>query len=164
MIPSNWTVGTELLRHTLGAVSRTSGVTYYHLLHICLAQALIGLHVWAVTESLEVLGVFGTRLSTSLSISTADILCRLKGGFTAISLLRISQLISNTREYIGKRCLVAIIFWAVPTPAQRYLNDPDVMNGAGYLGLSFISGNKLVIIVTVIKHLAQWWFLRNVER
>ena len=49
-------------------------------------------------------------------------------------------------------------------PCERYLNNPDVMNGAGYLGLSFISGNKLVFIITVIKHLAQWWFLRNVER
>ncbi|KAJ3742832.1 phospholipid methyltransferase-domain-containing protein [Lentinula detonsa] len=39
-IPSNWTVGVELLRHTLGAV-------------------LVGLHVWATFESYEVLGVFG---------------------------------------------------------------------------------------------------------
>lgn len=39
-IPGAWSVGTELLRHTMGA-------------------ALIGLHVWATRESLEVLGVFG---------------------------------------------------------------------------------------------------------
>ncbi|KAF5344522.1 hypothetical protein D9757_008147 [Collybiopsis confluens] len=39
-IPSNWTVGNELLRHTLGAL-------------------LVGLHVWATLESYEVLGVFG---------------------------------------------------------------------------------------------------------
>ncbi|KAJ3867808.1 phospholipid methyltransferase-domain-containing protein [Lentinula novae-zelandiae] len=39
-IPSNWTVGVELLRHTLGAL-------------------LVGLHVWATIESYEVLGVFG---------------------------------------------------------------------------------------------------------
>ncbi|KIK66289.1 hypothetical protein GYMLUDRAFT_157632 [Collybiopsis luxurians FD-317 M1] len=39
-IPSNWTVGNELLRHTLGAL-------------------LVGLHVWATLESFEVLGVFG---------------------------------------------------------------------------------------------------------
>jgi phosphatidylethanolamine N-methyltransferase len=38
------------------------------------------------------------------------------------------------------------------------------MNGAGFLGLSFISGSKFVFIIAVIKHLAQWWFLRNVER
>ncbi|KAG7087767.1 phosphatidylethanolamine N-methyltransferase [Marasmius oreades] len=39
-IPREWTVGHELLRHTLGIV-------------------LIGLHVWASLESYEVLGVFG---------------------------------------------------------------------------------------------------------
>ncbi|TRM63145.1 phospholipid methyltransferase-domain-containing protein [Schizophyllum amplum] len=39
-IPNNWTVGHELLRHTLGAL-------------------LIGLHGWASRESYEVLGVFG---------------------------------------------------------------------------------------------------------
>ncbi|KZT35944.1 hypothetical protein SISSUDRAFT_1008125 [Sistotremastrum suecicum HHB10207 ss-3] len=39
-IPTNWTVGDELLRHTLGGL-------------------LIALHVWAATESLQVLGVFG---------------------------------------------------------------------------------------------------------
>ncbi|KAF9646144.1 hypothetical protein BDM02DRAFT_3181049 [Thelephora ganbajun] len=105
-IPSNWTVGTELLRHTLGA-------------------ALIGLHAWAITESLEVLGVFGWFY----------------GDFF------IEDFPANL-EYTG---------------IYRYLNNPDVMKGAGYLGLSFISGNKLVFIVTVIKHLAQWWFLRSVE-
>ncbi|KAF9463504.1 phosphatidylethanolamine N-methyltransferase [Collybia nuda] len=39
-IPNGWTVGNELLRHTLGAL-------------------LIGLHIWATMESYEVLGVFG---------------------------------------------------------------------------------------------------------
>ncbi|KAL1757961.1 phospholipid methyltransferase-domain-containing protein [Schizophyllum commune] len=39
-IPNEWTVGHELLRHTLGAL-------------------LIGLHGWASRESYEVLGVFG---------------------------------------------------------------------------------------------------------
>ncbi|KAG6811507.1 hypothetical protein H0H92_007109 [Tricholoma furcatifolium] len=39
-IPHGWTVGNELLRHTLGLL-------------------LIGLHVWASMESFEVLGVFG---------------------------------------------------------------------------------------------------------
>ncbi|TFY80389.1 hypothetical protein EWM64_g3623 [Hericium alpestre] len=39
-IPSDWTVGNELLRHTMGVM-------------------LIALHVWSTTESYEVLGVFG---------------------------------------------------------------------------------------------------------
>ncbi|KAF8154235.1 phospholipid methyltransferase-domain-containing protein [Crassisporium funariophilum] len=40
LIPNDWMVGNELLRHTLGAL-------------------LIGLHVWATMESYEVLGLFG---------------------------------------------------------------------------------------------------------
>ncbi|KAI0750354.1 phosphatidylethanolamine N-methyltransferase [Irpex lacteus] len=39
-IPNNWTVGNELLRHTLGAL-------------------LIALHVWSTLEQFEVLGMFG---------------------------------------------------------------------------------------------------------
>ncbi|KAJ3973602.1 phospholipid methyltransferase-domain-containing protein [Lentinula raphanica] len=39
-VPSNWTDGVELLRHTFGML-------------------LVGLHVWATLESYEVLGVFG---------------------------------------------------------------------------------------------------------
>ncbi|KAG6896502.1 phosphatidylethanolamine N-methyltransferase [Termitomyces sp. T32_za158] len=39
-IPHDWTVGNELLRHTLGLL-------------------LVGLHIWATMESYEVLGVFG---------------------------------------------------------------------------------------------------------
>ncbi|KAJ7630115.1 hypothetical protein DFH06DRAFT_1272697 [Mycena polygramma] len=39
-IPNDWTVGHELLRHTIGAL-------------------LVGLHVWAALECFEVLGLFG---------------------------------------------------------------------------------------------------------
>ncbi|KAG9007113.1 phosphatidylethanolamine N-methyltransferase [Tulasnella sp. 427] len=39
-IPTDWTVGVELLRHTLGFM-------------------LVGLHIWAANESYEVLGPFG---------------------------------------------------------------------------------------------------------
>ena len=136
----------------------------YFMFFFFLAQALIGIHVWAITESLEVLGVFGTLPFTWLLISTANDCYSLEGGFTAISLSRIFQPTSSTRGYIGEGHRFFATFWAVPTPVQRYLNNPDVMNGAGYLGLSFISGNKLVFVITVIKHLTQWWFLRNVER
>ena len=129
------------------------------------SQALIGLHTWATSESLEVLGVFGTVSINPHHLSlTADIDAVLEDGSTAISSSRISHPLSNTRGYTGeltprwrpvRRGLMQV---------ERYLNNPDVMNGAGYLGLSFISGNKLVFIITVIKHLSQWWFLRNVER
>ena len=70
-----------------------------------LLKALIGLHAWATTESLEVLGVFGTVPPIPPSISVADIDAVLEGGFTAISSSKIFQLISNIREYIGKRYL-----------------------------------------------------------
>ena len=82
----------------------------------------------------------------------------------AISSLKIFQPISNTREYTGELFSSQWPAGRRLMPGERYLNNPDVMNGAGYLGLSFISGNKLVFIITVIKHLSQWWFLRNVER
>ncbi|KAI0651121.1 phosphatidylethanolamine N-methyltransferase [Trametes meyenii] len=39
-IPQQWTVGNELLRHTLGVI-------------------MIGLHIWSTLESFEVLGLFG---------------------------------------------------------------------------------------------------------
>ncbi|KAI0331371.1 phosphatidylethanolamine N-methyltransferase [Cubamyces sp. BRFM 1775] len=39
-VPQHWTVGNELLRHTLGVI-------------------MIGLHVWSTLESYEVLGLFG---------------------------------------------------------------------------------------------------------
>jgi hypothetical protein len=71
-------------------------------------QALIGLHVWAITESLDVLGVFGI-LSTGFILISADIYIILKGGFTAISSSKIFQPILNTREYIGERYLCAAI-------------------------------------------------------
>lgn len=56
-IPHDWTVGNELLRHTLGMVNEFESdrmmVAKYR------PQLLIGLHIWATMESFEVLGVFG---------------------------------------------------------------------------------------------------------
>lgn len=68
-------------------------------------KALIGLHAWATTESLEVLGVFGIVSRTASSISTSDIDAVLEDGFTAISSSKIFRPVSNTREYIGERDL-----------------------------------------------------------
>ncbi|KAF7321133.1 Phosphatidylethanolamine N-methyltransferase [Mycena chlorophos] len=46
-IPQDWTVGVELLRHTIGAPSTHP------------PQMLVGLHIWAALECFEVLGPFG---------------------------------------------------------------------------------------------------------
>lgn len=46
----------------------------------------------------------------------------------------------------------------------RYLNNPEAMGGAAWFGLALISGSKLVFGLAVIRHLANWWFLSNVEK
>ncbi|KAM6490993.1 phosphatidylethanolamine N-methyltransferase [Amanita muscaria] len=58
MYPSDWKVGNELLRHTVGVVS--CSVLLIHNWNITsFFQLLMGLHIWATMESFEVLGVFG---------------------------------------------------------------------------------------------------------
>ncbi|KZT00269.1 uncharacterized protein LAESUDRAFT_732419 [Laetiporus sulphureus 93-53] len=105
-IPQDWTVGNELLRHTLGAI-------------------LIGLHIWASMESYEVLGLFGWFF----------------GDF-------FMEEFPAHVEYTG---------------IYRYLNNPEVMSGAAFFGLTLISGSKLVFALAVIRLLSQWWFLSKVE-
>jgi len=46
----------------------------------------------------------------------------------------------------------------------RYLNNPEAMGAAAWFGLSLISGSKLVLSLAVVRHLANWWFLTNVEK
>jgi len=50
------------------------------------------------------------------------------------------------------------------TQLVRYLNNPEAMGGAAWFGLALISDSKLVLTLAVIRHLANWWFLRNVEK
>lgn len=50
------------------------------------------------------------------------------------------------------------------TEHVRYLNNPEAMGGAAWFGLALISGSKLVLTLAVVRHLANWWFLRNVEK
>jgi phosphatidylethanolamine N-methyltransferase len=59
-LPYDWTVGNELLRHTLGSVSINFPVTAAE--SNSMRQILIGLHVWATMESYEVLGIFGAHV------------------------------------------------------------------------------------------------------
>ncbi|KAF5353374.1 hypothetical protein D9756_008040 [Leucocoprinus leucothites] len=106
LIPNDWSVGNDLLCHTLGAL-------------------LIGLHIWASMESYEVLGLFGWFF----------------GDF-------FMEEFPTHLEYTG---------------IYRYLNNPEAMGGAAWFGLALISGSKLVLSLAVIRHLASWWFLSNVE-
>lgn len=45
-----------------------------------------------------------------------------------------------------------------------YLNNPEAMGGAAFFGLALISASKLVLCLAVVRHLANWWFLSNVEQ
>lgn len=45
----------------------------------------------------------------------------------------------------------------------RYLNNPELMSGASFLGLALISGSKLVGMLAVIRFVSHWWFLQTVE-
>ena len=45
-----------------------------------------------------------------------------------------------------------------------YLNNPEILSGATFFGLSLITGSKLVLILAIVSNLAYWWFLRNVEK
>jgi phosphatidylethanolamine N-methyltransferase len=51
------------------------------------------------------------------------------------------------------------------TGIYRFLNNPErSMGGAAFLGLSLISGSKLVALLAVVSHLSHWWFLSFVEK
>ncbi|OJA13194.1 hypothetical protein AZE42_05597 [Rhizopogon vesiculosus] len=45
----------------------------------------------------------------------------------------------------------------------RYLNNPELMSGASFLGLALISGSKLVGVLAVVRFLSYCWFLQTVE-
>ncbi|KAF9228138.1 hypothetical protein BS17DRAFT_849997 [Gyrodon lividus] len=45
----------------------------------------------------------------------------------------------------------------------RYLDNPELMSGASFLGLGLISGSKLVGILAILRFLSHWWFLQTVE-
>jgi hypothetical protein len=47
---------------------------------------------------------------------------------------------------------------------SRYLNNPELMSGASFLGLALISGSKLVGVLAVIRFVSHWWFLQTVEK
>jgi len=71
----------------------------------------------------------------------------------------------NTQEFIGMWPLAAIIYgYNSYHFAASYLNNPEAMGGAAYFGLALISASKLVLCLAVVRHIANWWFLSNVEQ
>lgn len=46
---------------------------------------------------------------------------------------------------------------------QSYLDNPELMSGASFLGFALISGSKLVGLLAVLRFFAHWWFLHYVE-
>ena len=56
-IPQDWTVGNELLRHTLGVVRLV--ISLFSALVNNAIQLLVALHIWATKECFQVLGLFG---------------------------------------------------------------------------------------------------------
>lgn len=49
------------------------------------------------------------------------------------------------------------------TRPQSYLDNPELMSGASFLGLALISRSKLVGLLAVLRLFSRWWFLHNVE-
>ncbi|KAI6148071.1 phospholipid methyltransferase-domain-containing protein [Pisolithus tinctorius] len=45
----------------------------------------------------------------------------------------------------------------------RYLDNPELMSGASFLGLALISGSKLVGFLAVMRFVSHCWFLKTVE-
>jgi hypothetical protein len=88
-----------------------------------------------------------------------------KVGSTATFSWRISQRIWSILVFSGttldeifsiQHLLIAFL--------SRYLNNPEVMSGASFLGLALISGSKLVGVLAIIRFLSFWWFLQTVEK
>ncbi|KAH0833927.1 phospholipid methyltransferase-domain-containing protein [Lanmaoa asiatica] len=106
-----------------------------------LGALLIGLHIWAAMESYEVLGIFGMQFGCCRKCLPIRYSGWFYGDFFA-------EDFPAHLEYTG-------IF--------RYLDNPELMSGASFFGFALISGSKLVGLLAVLRLLAHWWFLHNVE-
>jgi len=111
-------------------------------------------------ESYEVLGIFGwlniSSLGVKLIICIRVVLRRFFHG-------RVSDTFGvhgNLPVCISHHCLGKTFYHRV---FQSYLNNPEAM-GAAFFGLALISASKLVLCLAVVRHLASWWFLSNVEQ
>ena len=124
---------------------------------------LIGLHIWATWSPMSFLDylvgwsdtdkrLVSEKLLPSFRMVFRWLLCRRISFVLRIHwnlLVRYDSFISGSRHSQ----------W--PTPS-RHLNNPEAMGGAAYFGLALIIGSKLVLSFAVlIRHLANWWFLKS---
>lgn len=63
----------------------------------------------------------------------------------------------------GKRFLLLVSATPLTRDGDSYLDNPELMSGASFLGLALISGSKLVGLLAVLRFFAHWWFLHSVE-
>ena len=104
-IPAEWTVGDQLLRHTLGVVSCLPGALGEFDGSRVYLQILIGLHMWTAAECYNVLGVFGERafsvVSCHTNVQTASPVDQ--AGSLVISSLKIIHLLLNIQGSTGEQ-------------------------------------------------------------
>lgn len=149
-IPEDWTVGSQLVRHTLGLVS---------CLLVCGERGSPdhkenNHSYWLRCTS----GPLGrpTRFSvlSAGSMVSLDLSCWFRLDADA-----------GSGTFVGDFFIQDYPHELYYTGIFRFLNNPErSMGGAAYMGLVLICGSKTLLIQAVIAVLAHWWFLSVVEK
>lgn len=160
-IPTDWTVGNQLLRHVLGIVSPAFSPPPRRT---------------AKTDS-----ILDSTNSVPHCSPPLDLRLDLRGSrrLRFVPLFRVSLDASATIAdlrfvyvLLPTGWLYSDFFLLDNYPAQlaytgiyRFLNNPErSMGGAAFFGLSIISGSRLVFALAIFSALSHWWFLSAVER